>query len=109
MTLAAFSRREFIAGSTAAAALLLSGRSFAQPTDPTDLSIADAYPLIRAGRLSPVELVEAYLDRIRRSPCRVTTQHVEGPRSFDMRTRILRSLAASLEVDPIGWTADRRC
>ena len=66
MTSAAFSRREFITGSTAAAALLLSGRSFAQPTDPTDLSIADAYPLIRAGRLSPVALVDAYVERIRR-------------------------------------------
>ena len=66
MTSAAFSRREFITGSTAAAALLLSGRSFAQPTDPTDLSIADAYPLIRAGRLSPVDLVDAYVERIRR-------------------------------------------
>ena len=62
----AFNRREFITTSAAAAALVLSGRSFAQSTDPTDLSIAEAYRLIRSGALSPLELVRAYFERIKR-------------------------------------------
>ena len=66
MLTTALSRREFITVGAATGALLLSGRSFAQPTDPTDLSIADAYPLVRSGRLSPIELVDAYLERIKR-------------------------------------------
>jgi aspartyl-tRNA(Asn)/glutamyl-tRNA(Gln) amidotransferase subunit A len=62
----AFNRREFITTGAAAAALVLSGRAFAQSTDPTDLSIAQAYRLIRSGALSPVDLVDAYFERIRR-------------------------------------------
>ena len=73
MTPAPVSRRKFITGSTVAAALLLSGRSFAQPADPTDLSIADAYPLVRSGRLSPVDLVDAYVERIRRLDVRLNS------------------------------------
>ena len=66
MPRAAFNRREFITTSAAAAALVLSGRSLAQSTDPTDLSIAEVYRLIRAGALSPLDLVGAYFERIRR-------------------------------------------
>ena len=73
MTPAPVSRQKFITGNTVAAALLLSGRSFAQPADPTDLSIADAYPLVRSGRLSPVDLVDAYVERIRRLDVRLNS------------------------------------
>ena len=66
MSTAAFNRREFITIGAAAAALALSGRSFAQSTDPTDLSIAEAYRLIRSGALSPLDLVGAYFERITR-------------------------------------------
>ena len=60
-------RREFLTrGSLAAAACVLSGPSFAQPTDPTALDISDAARLVRSGALSPSELVQAYLTRIRR-------------------------------------------
>ena len=44
----------------------MSGRALAQSTDPTDLSIAEAYRLIRSGALSPLDLVDAYFERIRR-------------------------------------------
>ena len=66
MSRAPFGRRQFITTGAAAAALLLSGRAFAQSTDPTDLSIAEASRLIRAGALSPVDLVGAYVERISR-------------------------------------------
>ena len=59
-------RREFIGTSSAAIALMLSKHGLAQPTDPTELGIAGAGPLVRAGDLSPVDLVRAYLERIDR-------------------------------------------
>ncbi|MDH3420757.1 MAG: amidase [Gammaproteobacteria bacterium] len=62
----ALNRREFIGTSSAAVALFLSQRGLAQPADPTDLGIAEAGPLIRSGDLSPVDLVQAYLERIAR-------------------------------------------
>ena len=65
-------RREFLATSAAAAAAYaLSGPAFAQATDPTTLSIAAAQRLIRSGALSPLELVEAYVERIRRFDARL--------------------------------------
>ena len=67
----ALHRREFLATSAAAAAYALSGPAFAQATDPTTLSIADAQRLIRSGTLSPLELVEAYLERIGRFDARL--------------------------------------
>ena len=62
----ALDRREFLAASTLAAAYALSRPAFAQATDPTTLSIAEAQRLIRSGALSPLELVEAYVERIGR-------------------------------------------
>jgi aspartyl-tRNA(Asn)/glutamyl-tRNA(Gln) amidotransferase subunit A len=63
----AVDRREFLGtGAVAAAAYALSGTAYAQATDPTTLSIAEAQRLIRSGALSPLELVEAYLERIGR-------------------------------------------
>ncbi len=61
-----FSRREFLATSATVTALFLGGRSLAQSTDPTELSIAEAGRLIRSRDLSPVDLVRAYLRRIAR-------------------------------------------
>ena len=66
MSTGAVNRREFITTSAAAAAFALSGRSFAQSSDPTDLSISEASRLIRAGGLSPRDLVGAYVERIGR-------------------------------------------
>ena len=66
MKVSCFGRRDFIITTAAAAASLVSTRSFAQFTDPTDLSLSEAAALIRAGELSPVSLVRAYLDRIER-------------------------------------------
>lgn len=68
------SRRDFIGGGLAAATALLTERAWGQPSgspyqvaaDPTDLSIAEAGHVIRAGDISPVELVRAYLERIAR-------------------------------------------
>ena len=62
----AFTRRDFLTASATAAAFLASRPAFTQTTDPTDLSIAEAQRLIRRGALSPLDLVEAYLARIRR-------------------------------------------
>jgi aspartyl-tRNA(Asn)/glutamyl-tRNA(Gln) amidotransferase subunit A len=59
-------RRQCIETSSAAIALMLSKQGLAQPADPTELGIAEAGPLLRSGDLSPVELVEAYLQRIDR-------------------------------------------
>ena len=57
-------RREFMAVS--AAALLYETGSQAQATDPAALSIAAAGSLLRSRQLAPVQLVDAYLDRIQR-------------------------------------------
>ena len=62
----AFTRRDFLTTSATAAAFLVSRPAFTQTTDPTDLSIAEAQRLIRTGALSPLDLVEAYVARIRR-------------------------------------------
>ena len=67
----ALHRREFLATSAAAAAYALSGPAFAQADDPTTLSIAAAQRLIRSGTLSPLELVEAYIERIGRFDARL--------------------------------------
>ncbi len=57
------SRRQFLAG--VALTFATSGtRVFAQASDPTNLSILEASALIRTGRLSPVDLTLAYLERI---------------------------------------------
>ena len=66
MTVSRSSRREFIVAAAATAASLVSTRSFAQFTDPTDLSLTEAARLIRSRDLSPVSLVRAYLERIDR-------------------------------------------
>jgi aspartyl-tRNA(Asn)/glutamyl-tRNA(Gln) amidotransferase subunit A len=66
-------RREFMAVSAAAAALFYETRSQAQATDPAALSIAAAGSLLRSRQLSPVQLVDAYLDRIQRLDGRVNS------------------------------------
>ena len=62
----AIARRDFLTTSAAAAAFLASRSAFTQTTDPTDLGIAEAQRLIRSRDLSPLDLVEAYVARIRR-------------------------------------------
>ena len=61
-------RRDFVAASLAAGALLASERATAQrsPSDLVELTIGEAAGLIRTGTISPAELVTAYLDRIER-------------------------------------------
>jgi aspartyl-tRNA(Asn)/glutamyl-tRNA(Gln) amidotransferase subunit A len=60
----AISRRDFIACGTSAAAALMNRRALSQTSDLTDLTIHDAAALIRSRAISPVELTEAYLQRI---------------------------------------------
>lgn len=59
-------RRDFVAGSLAAGALLASDRARTQATDLVELSIAEAANLIGSAAISPTELVTAYLERIER-------------------------------------------
>ena len=66
-----FTRRDFLTTSAAGAACLATRPAFAQATDPTDLTIAEAQRLVRRGDLSPVDLVEAYTSRIRRLDARL--------------------------------------
>ena len=61
-----YTRRDFIAGGTAAGASLSFGCALSQPSDPADLTIEEASRLIRERSISPVELVRAYLERINR-------------------------------------------
>src|SRR5690606_16485329 len=64
-------RRAFIGGGAAAIGFMASVPVYSQPSDPTDLTIAEASRLIRAGALSPVELTRAYLARIDRLEPRI--------------------------------------
>jgi aspartyl-tRNA(Asn)/glutamyl-tRNA(Gln) amidotransferase subunit A len=89
--MAAFNRREFITTGAAAAAFVLSGRSFAQSTDPTDLSIAQAYRLIRSRSLSPLDLVDAYFERIRRLDGRLNSFVTLTEESAVARARVLEA------------------
>ncbi|WP_428102871.1 amidase [Candidatus Rariloculus sp.] len=66
-------RRDFVAGSLAAGALLASDRAKAQPADLTELTIGDAANLIQSAAISPTELVTAYLDRIERLDPRINS------------------------------------
>ena len=62
----AFTRRDFLTTSATAAVCLATRPAFAQATEPTELTIAEAQRLVRRRDLSPLELVEAYVTRIRR-------------------------------------------
>jgi len=64
MSIGTVNRREFLASGVGALVLGVTEPSFAQPADPTDLSIAASSRLIRSGALSPSELVSAYFGRI---------------------------------------------
>jgi len=66
MTAFPLTRRRFIVSGSALAAFTAYGRIPAQITDPADLTIQEAAVMIRSGKLSPVELVQSYLSRIRR-------------------------------------------
>ena len=57
-------RRTFLSASIASATLLNLSSLRAQPTELTSLSLAEASNMIRRRALSPVELTQAYLDRI---------------------------------------------
>lgn len=73
MSYSSLDRRAFFATGAAFTASLLSSRSFAQSSDPTGLSIAQAGILIRSGDLSPVDLVQAYLERVARLDSRLNS------------------------------------
>ena len=59
-------RREFLGASLSAAALIAAKRALAQASDLIELTLAEISLLLRAGMVSPVELVQAYLERIER-------------------------------------------
>jgi len=63
-------RRAFIGG-LSGAALLAATRAYCEASDLTELTIRDASALIRAGKISAVELARAYLARIERLEPRV--------------------------------------
>lgn len=63
-------RRTFIGG-VSGASLAAATRAYSAASDLTELTLADASRLIRAGRISPVELTRAYLARIERLEPRV--------------------------------------
>ena len=60
----ALTRRNFIVGSASFTALLSNHKAFSQSSNLTDLTISEASRLIRTGAISPVELTQAYLERI---------------------------------------------
>lgn len=55
-----------VAGGVPAAGWEMPDAGPVQATDPVELTVVEAAALIRRGELSPVELVQAYLDRIER-------------------------------------------
>lgn len=65
------SRRAFLAGSLSAPTLVKSFPALAQPSDLTSLSLVEASSLIRQRAISPLEITQAYLDRINRLQPRV--------------------------------------
>ena len=98
----ALDRREFLATGAAAAAYALSAPAFAQATDPTALSIAGAQRLVRSGSLSPVELVEAYLERIGRFDDRLNAfVTVTGERAVERATALEAELAGGRWRGPL--------
>ena len=99
----ALDRREFLGtGAAAAAAYALSGTALAQATDPTALSIAGAQRLIRSGTISPLELVEAYLERISRFDDRLNAfVTVTGERAVARARALEAELAAGRWRGPL--------
>jgi aspartyl-tRNA(Asn)/glutamyl-tRNA(Gln) amidotransferase subunit A len=59
-------RRQFIQAGLSAAAFAAASRALSQSSDPVELTLGETSTLIRARTLSPVELVQAYLERIER-------------------------------------------
>jgi aspartyl-tRNA(Asn)/glutamyl-tRNA(Gln) amidotransferase subunit A len=59
-------RREFLGAGLSVATLIAARRALAQVTDLIELTLAEISVLLRGGMLSPVELVQAYLERIER-------------------------------------------
>ena len=89
----AFNRRDFL---TAGAAAFVAGRpAFAQTTDPTDLSIAEAQRLVRRRDLSPLDLVESYLARIRRLDPRLNAFVTVTEERAEERARALEAELAA--------------
>ena len=85
-------RRTFV-GALTGATLLSSMRAMSQASDLTELSIEDAAALIRAGRLSPVDLTRAYLDRIEQVEPKVNAYITV---TAELALRQARSLEAEL-------------
>ncbi|HEY7671033.1 MAG TPA: amidase [Gammaproteobacteria bacterium] len=59
-------RRELMQVGLATGMALAAPRVLAQATDPTELTLTEASTLLRTRAISPVELVQAYLERIER-------------------------------------------
>jgi aspartyl-tRNA(Asn)/glutamyl-tRNA(Gln) amidotransferase subunit A len=59
-------RREFLGASLSAAALISAKRALAQASNLIELTLAEVSLLLRTGMVSPVDLVQAYLERIER-------------------------------------------
>ena len=78
----------------AAGCLMTWGRARTQPADLSELAIEDSAALIRARAVSPVELTQAYLDRIERLDSRVNAYITV---TADQALEQARSLEAELD------------
>jgi len=85
-----------------AGALLVGGRGIAQPSDPTELTVADAARLIRSRALSPVELTRAYLAAIERRQSAVNAYiTVTAELALEQATALEAELAAGRWRGPL--------
>ena len=91
----AFNRRDFLTAGATAAAFVAGRPAFAQTTDPTDLSIAEAQRLVRRRDLSPLDLVESYLARIRRLDPRLNAFVTVTEERAEERARALEAELAA--------------
>lgn len=92
-------RRQFLTSVIAAGAAT---RLPAQTTDLTELSILDASGLIRSGRLSPVALTRAYLERIDRLDGRINAYiTVTANLALDQAGRAASEIASGLWRGPL--------
>lgn len=95
-------RRQFLAGSAASAAFVKAGRLAAQAGDPTELSLLEASAGVRRGSLSPVELTQAYLDRIERHQDTLNAYiTIIGDEALSQARRLEEELAAGRWRGPL--------
>ena len=102
MSTETITRRNLIAGAAAAGALAASARATAQAAELTDLTIEEASRRIAAGRLVPLDLTRAYLDRIDKLNSRVNAYiTVTAEAALDQARALGAELAAGRSRGPL--------